>query len=169
MALPSTLYFSEQSHLLIQYEILLDYSNHPYFISSFLITLRLSNIVRLNANGKKSAWPPSPFKPTGACSKSNGTSRKRFEHACWFRGCSGGTLLAYGWIQRSKTGIRRDRWHTMRKWQLLFRNCKWPRTISVSLFSLTDLFGNKIYHPWASLVGSVLRYIDTYLPLCTVL
>ena len=93
-----------------------------------LLTLRLSDLVRLNANGKKSAWPPSPFKPTGACSKSNGTSRKRSEHACWFRGCSGGTLLAYGWIQQSRTGIRRDRWLTMRKWQLLFRNCKWPRT-----------------------------------------
>ena len=87
------------------------------------------DLVRLNANGKKSAWQPSLFKPTGACWKSSGTSRKRFELACWFRGCSGGTLLAYESIRPSRTGIRPARWHTMRKWQLLFRNCKSNRKL----------------------------------------
>ena len=124
MALPSTLYFCKQSHLLLQqYEILLDYSNHSCFFSSLLIT-HLSDLVRLNANEKKSAWPPSLFKPTGACWKSSGTSRKRSEPAYWSRGYSVVTLPGYESMGRSKTGIRLGRWPTMHKWRLLFKNCK---------------------------------------------
>lgn len=81
-------------------------------------------LVKLNVNVKRSASQPSLFKPTGACWKSSGTSRKRSEPAYWSRGYSVVTLPGYESMGRSKTGIRLGRWPTMHKWRLLFKNCK---------------------------------------------
>ena len=84
-------------------------------------------LVKLNGNARRKDSLPSPFKPTGACSRSSGCTRRRFVPASSSHECSAATSPACACSASSRTVIATARWPTTPRWQPLLKNCKYQR------------------------------------------
>ena len=82
------------------------------------------SIVKLKSIVRRRDLQRLQFRPTGACSRSSGCSRRRYERAFSSQGCSAATLPACATTIPGRIAIMSARWPTTLKWLPSSRNCK---------------------------------------------